>query len=56
MNSQYIFRRWDQAIYRWGKDWMMNEIGQMPRMKLYTNGEMCVDNIFDVDLYEDDEE
>lgn len=49
MGNCYVFRRWDEALYRWGKEWMLNPAGCMPRMKLYTNGEMCEDNIPDVE-------
>jgi hypothetical protein len=45
LNLHYIYRRWDTAIYQWGKEWMSHQTGQMPAMKLYTHGDMCEDNI-----------
>lgn len=48
MGNCYVFRRWDKVLYQWGQEWMNNKAGGMPRMRLYTNGEMCEDNIPDV--------
>lgn len=49
LNDCYIFRRWDKALYEWGQEWMSRQTGDMPEMKLYSNGDMCEDNIPNID-------
>jgi len=46
-NRWTIQRAFDVALFNWINDWMLQSIGDMPRMTQYSNGELCAGNLPD---------
>jgi len=49
-SSHFINRHFDIALDRWGREWMESATGAMPQMQVYSDGEMCEDNIPEVNF------
>ena len=53
-NRRYaILRSFDTALVNWVGEWMLQATEGMPRMKQYSGGELCADNIPDYDYLKD---